>query len=104
MSDGPIPTADAYRMQLERSLGPVSYSDLKAHLDRDAVFVVAASRTLLEAGVAIAMDDIETVKTWIDAGELRKPSREERARWAADGGTWEAVIVQPFVLIQLAPA
>jgi hypothetical protein len=89
-------------VQLERTLGPVSYTDLRAHLDRDSVFIVAASLALVQCGVAIAMDDVDTVKRWIDAGELRKPSTDERAAWATNGGTWNALVVQPFVLVQLA--
>lgn len=104
MSDGPIPLAEAYRVQLERSVGPVGYSDLRAHLDRDAVFLVAASVSLITCGVAVAMDDVDMVKRWIDSGELRKPSKDERASWAQHGGTWNALVVQPFVLVQVAPA
>jgi hypothetical protein len=103
MSDGRIPIAEAYRVQLERNVGPVRYSDLRAHLDRDAVFLVAASVSLVECGVAIAMDDVVVVKGLIDSAELRKPSQNERASWAAAGGTWTALVVQPFVLVQLAP-
>lgn len=103
MSDGPLSETEAYRMQLERSLGPVGYSDLRAHLDRDSVFVVAAALSLIDCGVAVAMDNVQLVKSWLDSGELRKPSKAERAAWAANGGTWTAVVVQPFVLVQLAP-
>jgi hypothetical protein len=105
MSDGPIPTIpleDAYRIQLERSLGPVSYSDLRAHLERDSVFIVAPSLSLLDCAVAVAMDDVAKVKGFIDSGELRKPGKSERATWAESGGTWTAVVVQPFVLVQVA--
>jgi len=101
MSDGPIPLADAIRQKLADSLGPVAYSDLSAHLQRDAVFVVAPSLELVDCGVAVAMDEVDTVKLWIDTGALRKPSREERRVWAERGGTFLAVIVQPFVLVRI---
>jgi hypothetical protein len=38
---------------------------------------------------------------WIETGALRKPSREERQRWLDQGGTFVAVVVQPFVLVQV---
>lgn len=101
MSDGPIPLADAIRQKLAESVGTVGYGDLSAHLQRDAVFVVAGSVELVECGVAVAMDEVETVKLWIDTGALRKPSREERAVWADRGGTFIALVVQPFVLVRL---
>jgi hypothetical protein len=101
MSDGPIPLAEATRRKLAETLGPVSFSDIKAHLGRDAVFVVAPSLELVECGVAVAMDEVETVRMWIETGALRKPSREERQRWLDQGGTFVAVVVQPFVLVQV---
>ncbi|MBI2392557.1 MAG: DUF2288 family protein [Deltaproteobacteria bacterium] len=101
MSDGPIPLADAIRTKLTQSMGPVVYGDLAAHLHRDAVFVVARSIELVTCGVAVAMDDVERVQAWIASGDLRKPSRAERDAWAAQGGSFTAIVVQPFVLVQL---
>ena len=79
----------------------VMYGDLHAHLQRDAVFVVARALSLIECAVAVAMDDVDLVQPWIDGGALRKPSRKERAAWPEDEDLrWRAVVVQPFVLIQ----
>lgn len=92
---------DATRLRLEETLGQVPYSDLAAHLKRDAVFVVHGTVSLVDCAVSVAMDDVELVKEWIDSGELRKPSRQERDAWpGCDGRLWWAVVVDPFVLIQ----
>ena len=64
--------------------------------------MVAPSLSLLDCAVGVAMDDVTKVQGWIESGELRKPSKAERAAWAENGGTWTAVIVQPFVLVQVA--
>ena len=91
----------ATRLRLEETSGMVMYSDLKAHLERDAVFVVAPALSLIECAVAVAMDDVDVVQGWIEGGALRKPSRKERERWPKDEEQrWRAVVVQPFVLIQ----
>ena len=87
------------RQNLERMMGPVAHSDLRAHIDRDAVFIVAPSLSLLDCGVAVATDSVDDVKRWIDSGELRKPSRSERDAWPE--GVWISIVVQPFVLVQL---
>ncbi len=92
---------EAIREKLTQTAGPVPYSDLVAHLQRDAVFVVAETVPLVECGVAIALDDVDRVQGFIARGELRKPSREERRDWAATPERrWTAVVVQPFVLVQ----
>ncbi|MCA9629879.1 MAG: DUF2288 family protein [Myxococcales bacterium] len=95
----------AIRTRLSETLGPVYFSDLKAHLVRDAVFVVDADVSLIECGVCVAMDDVVRVQALIERGHLRKPSRQERARWADTcDAAWTAIVVQPYVLVQLTRA
>lgn len=92
---------DAVRARLEASVGPVLFSDLAAHLKRDAVFIVAPALSIATCGVAIAMDDAKSVERWIVSGELRRPSSDELAAWAASSERrWNAIVVQPFVLVQ----
>lgn len=99
--DGPITLEAAVRIRLEQDLGEVLYGDLRAHLERDAVFVVAATLSLLECAVSVALDDVDSVRPWLESQELRKPSRGEREAWpAAPGRRWRAVVVRPFVLVQ----
>jgi hypothetical protein len=101
MSDGAMKLPEAIKIKLEQSAGLVFYSDLAAHLGRDAVFVVARSLSLVACGVAVATDDVERVERWVASGELRKPSRAEREAWPNEAGRrWLAVAVQPFVLVQ----
>jgi hypothetical protein len=98
---GRMADVEAIRKKLEQQIGPVLFSDLAAHLARDAVFVVAASVSLVDCGVAVGTDDVTAVERWISSGELRKPSKAERQAWSSEPGrTWTAIIVQPFVLIQ----
>jgi hypothetical protein len=93
--------ADEIRARLEQSAGPVLFSDLRAHLARDAVLLVAPGVSIVECGVAIARDDAPAVERWITSGELRRPSAEERAAWTAStDARWTAIVVQPFVLVQ----
>ena len=104
MDEGPLPADEvraAIRTKLEQSVGPVFFSDLRAHADRDALFVVAPSVALVDCAVAVAPDDVATVGRWIESGELRKPSRAERDAWPlATERRWNARVVQPFVLVQ----
>lgn len=99
----PRPTPAAIRARLEETVGPVPYSDLVAHLGRDAVFVVGPHVALVDCGVSIALDDVEVVQGLITRGELRKPSAAERAEWASTPErSFTAIVVQPFVLVQTA--
>lgn len=92
------------RAKLESTVGPVLASDLRAHLARDALFVVAPALGLIDCGVAIALDDAAKVEAWIASGALRRPTADERTAWLADPTRrWSAIVVQPFVLVQDSP-
>ncbi|MBL8742463.1 MAG: DUF2288 family protein, partial [Myxococcales bacterium] len=95
---------EALRIKLTERRGPVYFSDLRAHLERDGVFVVRADVDLVECGIAIAQDDVARVQIWIREGKLRKPSKSEYDSWPENPRRqWLSVIVQPFVLVQDAP-
>ena len=89
------------RATLAASMGPIEFTDLRAHIARGAVIVVDASLDLLDVGEAVARDDKERVRAWIEAGLLGKPSLETIAAWEkATGPAWTALVVQPFVLLR----
>jgi len=101
MVEEPMTIEAAVRLRLSQMRGIVLYPDLRAHLERDAVFVVGTSIDLVDCGVAIATDDVSTVGRWIESGELRKPEADERKAWRlAVGRRWQSLVVQPFVLVQ----
>lgn len=99
-----MPLEDAIRARLTSLAGPVPYEDVADHLSRDAVFIVAATLSLVECGVAVATDDVARVEAWVGSGELRKPSQAERDSWPTETARrWMAIIVRPFVLVQDLP-
>jgi hypothetical protein len=89
------------RETLIASMGPIEFTDIRAHLARDAVIVVDASLDLLEVGEAVARDDKGRVSAWVEKGLLRKPTLEEIEAWSRiEGPAWTALVVQPFVLLR----
>lgn len=89
------------RESLAESMGPIQFSDLRAHLSRDAVIVVSPTLDLLDVGEAVAKDDKAKVEAWIQAGLIGKPTLEMLEHWATrSGDAWTALVVQPFVLVR----
>ncbi len=87
--------------QVGDSLGPIRFSDLRAHLVRDAVIVVAPPLAVLVVAEAVARDDQALVAGWVAEGLVSKPTPEALARWErTSGDVGVAVVVQPFVLFQ----
>ena len=86
------------------SLGPVRFSDLRAHLVRDAVILVDSALALAEVADVVARDDKALVGAWVEAGKLSKPPRELLERWEnTEGDVALSIVVQPFVLVQDLP-
>lgn len=88
------------RERIAATKGPVFWTDLQAHVARDAVIIADEQLDLVDVGMALATNDTRTVEAWIQAGKLQKPSAEDLSRWSlATNLTFTSVVVQPFVLI-----
>jgi hypothetical protein len=92
------------RERIAETLGDVFWTDLRAHVARDAVIIVEDELDLVDVGVALAQNDVAVVDAWISSGKLTKPTADDLARWPVDtGARFRSVIVQPFVLIRRPP-
>lgn len=88
------------RERIAETKGSVFWTDLEAHIKRDAVIIAHGELDLVDVGVAFAANDTNKVQGWISAGKLKKPSSEDISRWSvAPNLTFVSVVVQPFVLI-----
>lgn len=67
--------------------------------------IVADEIQLVEAGLAVAEDDTESVSYWISQGKFFKPSAKQREAWETQpAGRFRSLIVRPYVLVQALPA
>ena len=64
------------------------------------VLHVAEKLDLVDVATKMSLDDIHTVKTWFDAGELAHVSDELATRWFADNTELWTVVVKPYILVQ----
>jgi hypothetical protein len=88
------------RAQIAETKGDVFWSDLTAHVARDAVIIADAQLDLVDVGMALATNDTRTIEAWIKEGKLQKPSTEDISRWSIMTNlAFTSVIVRPFVLI-----
>lgn len=88
------------RERIAKTKGEVFWTDLEAHVKRDAVIIADEQLDLVDVGMALATNDTRNVEAWIQGGKLQKPTAEEIARWAlATNLTFVSVVVQPYVLI-----
>ena len=89
------------RESFKRDLAEVSWKELRVHLQRDALILVAADLELIEAAVAVADDDKDRVTEWIGASRIGKPTADQLRLWESEPEqSFRMLIVQPFILIQ----
>lgn len=92
---------ETLRTQLEENLDQAEWDWLEPHVDREAVIIVEKTLDLLDVGVAIASDNVSSVQHWISEELIHKPTPQEIAHWNDNRSQrFQALIVQPFVLIQ----
>jgi hypothetical protein len=89
------------REELALTVDEAQWEWLRAHLERGVLIIVSPDLDLVEAGMNVAADDVATIKTWIDAGRLAKPSAEQIAQWdAIRHKKFMMLIISPYILIQ----
>jgi len=76
---------------------------LAPHFARGALFIASNELDLTEVGKAIAADDANSVASWLESKELRRPEELEVEGWSKSAHEEFAsfIIVQPYVIIQL---
>ncbi len=85
----------------KRDLAEVSWRELKIHLQRDAIIVVATDLDLIDVAVAVAEDEKALVEAWIAVNQLGKPTENQLKQWEEESDNrFKMLIVQPFILVQ----
>ncbi len=90
----------ALRDKLNGETAKLQWNELERHFASGAVVKVAAAMDLVEAAVAMARDDTQTIKMAMDAGRIARASAEDAEQWARNDQTLWAVVVAPWVLVQ----
>lgn len=89
------------RVELRESIDEAEWNWLEPHAQRDSLIVVSSHLDLVEVGVAIATDNTLTVQHWIEEALIQKPSSDQLDNWTGQQGKrFNALIVQPYVLVQ----
>ncbi|MBW2510326.1 MAG: DUF2288 domain-containing protein [Deltaproteobacteria bacterium] len=92
---------DELRERLANDVHRVDWRPLAPHAKRGGLVLVDVALDLVEVAVAVARDDSENVRRWMNAGQLLRPTSAQLERWKDETqDRFTAVIVQPYVLAQ----
>lgn len=90
------------RQELASMVGPTQWNWLKPHIARDAVVFVNPQLDLVDVGVALTNDNVQSVQRWIGEQLIMKPTQDQLKTWGSAGPAHQlqSLIVQPYVLVQ----
>ena len=89
------------KAELAKDLDEAQWEWLIPHVKRDSVLIIAKELNLVDVGIAIASDNLQSVQHWISEQLIQKPSEAQLSDWNSDlQKRFNTLIVQPYVLIQ----
>ncbi|GBF82690.1 DUF2288 domain-containing protein [Aphanothece sacrum] len=89
------------KTRLIKDMAEVEWQDLIPHAKRDAIIIVNENLDLLEVGLAIAQDQVNSVQHWMAEELIGKPSVEQLNTWNIEPSKlFKSLILQPFILVQ----
>ena len=93
------------RQDLANMVGPIQWNWLKPHIARDAGVFVDPQLDLVEVGIALTNDNVQSVQRWIGEQLIMKPTKDQLQTWGVAGPSnpLQSLIVQPYVLVQEMP-
>lgn len=92
---------DLIRAKINLETARIPWRELQRPFAAGKVMHVAAELDLVEVACAIEQDDVARVEHWTREAALRPVSDADARRWiAADAQLW-AVVVKPWVLVQI---
>jgi len=90
--------------KLNRETSTVRWTALSRFFAAGCLLSVRGGDDLLLTAAAVARDDAEAVRGWLDSGRLQTVSDDEARRWQAQDALLWAVVVRPWILVQPAEA
>ncbi|MDD5056952.1 MAG: DUF2288 domain-containing protein [Sideroxydans sp.] len=90
------------RAKLNQETSRIRWRELQRFFASGAAIAVSAELDLIEVGFQISADNREQVAQWMEAGQVAPVSDAQALQWyEADTTVW-AVVVSPYVLVQVA--
>lgn len=87
--------------KLHSETAKISWLDLQPYFANGSLLAVDKSLDLIKIAVQFAEDNTDQLKDKIKSELISAPSNDQARAWYADNTDFWAVVVAPFVLVQL---
>ena len=92
---------DSLKRKLNQDTAKIRWSSLTEYQVQEAVVEVDSSLDLILVGCEFVRDNREQVEDWLRKGLVAKVSDDKAKLWAQDNREMWAVVVAPWVLVQM---
>ena len=89
--------------KLKNDIDKAKWELIAPHHERQSAFVISNELTLEAVGLAMARDESNYVREWIQQQKLLPPTEDQVHTWEEDETEFNYLIVQPYVIFQLVP-
>lgn len=89
------------RARINLETARIPWRELQRFFAAGKVMRVGPGLDLVEVAVCIEQDDLDRVEAWTSSGELQPVGDVEARRWIEDDAQLWAVVVKPWVLVQI---
>ncbi len=97
---GPVPQ-EIFRAKVNLETSRIAWKELQRFFASGVAVVVDAELDLVEVALQFSKDNKAQVERWLLTGKVGKVSDKQAAAWVeADADMW-AVVVSPWVLVQI---
>jgi len=86
---------------LNTQTAKIEWEELQRHFARGVVIKVAPELDLVNVASQIIADDKAAVEAWMASGQLANASDDDARTWTKSQPTFWAVVVAPWVLVQV---
>ena len=92
---------EIFRAKVNLETSQIAWKELQRNFASGAVLFVAADLDPVEAAFQMSEDNAALIREWMEAGKFGNVTDEQAAAWyEADAVMW-AVVVSPWVLVQV---
>jgi hypothetical protein len=88
------------RARIVTETAKISWQELQRFFAAGKVLWATAELDLVDIACALQQDDVKSVQTWTESGQLAPASDDQAKRWIGDDALLWTVVVKPWVLVQ----
>jgi hypothetical protein len=93
---------DVLKTKLNAETGRIGWQELQRHFARGVVINVSPQLDLVEVAFHFTRDNQSMVSAWLEQGTVARASSDDARVWHENGAEFWAIVVAPWVLVQLA--